>query len=290
MRKLILSILLLLSSLVALQLVRRSNQPEAPEKAGRRLVSLAPNLTSLVFGLGLGAQVVGVTTYCDDPPEALSREKVGNFLSPNLEKILDLNPDSVLAEKWSSSRTVPRLRQLGLEVLEVPTPQSLAEIRQMIRELGEMLDNRAGSNALIQRMDAQLVQIREHAATFQWRPKVYLEIDVPAWTVGSVSFTNEALEIAGFQNLFGDLAQAAPRVSSEAVIERNPDIIVSFAATAAQIAARPGWQAISAVQRHWIIDDFPEAWLSRGNHQVSDGMKGFQERVDQLPGWTSSLP
>lgn len=290
MRKLILSIVLVISSLVAVQLVRRNNLPEAPEKAGRRLVSLAPNLTSLLFGLGLGAQVVGVTTYCDDPPEALTREKVGNFLSPNLEKILDLNPDSVLAETWSSSRTVPRLRQLGLEVLEVPTPQSLAGIRQMIRELGEVLDNTAGANALIQSMDARLVEIREQAATYRWRPKVYLEIDIPSWTVGSASFTNEALEIAGFQNLFGDLAQPAPRVSSEAVIERNPDIIVSFAATAAQIAARPGWQAISAVQRNWIIDDFPEAMLSRGNHQVADGMRGFQERVDKLPGWTSKTP
>ncbi len=287
MRKLILSILLLVSALAAVQLWRRNSQPEVPQWVGSRIVSLAPNLTSLLFGLGHGAQVVGVTTYCDDPPEALLREKVGSFLSPNLEKILDLNPDLVLAESWSSSRTVPRLRQLGLEVFEVPTPQSLAEVRQLIRDLGRVLENVAGADQLVQRMDDQLVRIREHAATLDWRPKVYLEIDVPAWTVGSVSFTNEALEISGFENLFGDLSQAAPRVSSEAVIERNPDIIVSFAATASQIAARPGWHAISAVQRNWIIDDFPEAWLSRGNHRLTDGMKGFQERVDRLPGWPS---
>jgi len=285
LRRFSLAVLAVLSVLALLQLSRRQLPEPQTSSDSRRLISLAPNLTTLVFELGLGNDLVGVTTYCDDPPEAQTREKVGNLLNPNLEKILALKPTLVLAERWSSSRTVPRLRQLGLEVFETPTPRSLREIRDLISGLGTLLDRQSDADRLIQTMRKRLEGVQERARRYAWTPRVYIEIDVPAWTVGRISFTNEALALSGFSNIFSDVDQPAPRVSTEAIIERNPDIIISFAAPAEAIAARPGWQNIAAVQRNWIIDDFAEAWLSRGNDRLVEGMELLQQRVERLPHW-----
>src|SRR5258705_13701535 len=96
--------------------------------AAKRIISLAPNLTETLFALGAGSEVVGVTTFCKYPPEAARIEKVGNFLNPNYEKIVDLKPTLILAEQWPSSKTAVRLKQLRLPLVETLSPRSFDEI------------------------------------------------------------------------------------------------------------------------------------------------------------------
>jgi iron complex transport system substrate-binding protein len=273
-----------LLGVVVLSHFLRTSPPISDQKAGDRIVSLAPNLTGLIWELGAGENLVGVTTYCDYPPQVVGIDKIGDFLNPNLEKIVSLDPSLILAEQWASSRTVPRLKQLGFHVLDFPTPRSLDDIYSLIRRVGSELGKEAEADRLMNGMRHRVKQIENRADLLPATPLLYLEIDLPTWTVGKASFTNEAITRCGARNVFDDLIAPAPQVSEEAIIGRNPDIIVSFASTAQEIAMRPGWDRISAVRNGRIIDDFSQALLSRGNHRIVEGMELLQSKIFEVMG------
>ncbi len=285
MKKLLIASACVLAGLWGLQRFRPAADKSAETAPPLRIVSMAPNLTGVLFDLGAGSSVVGVTAYCDYPPEAATREKIGDFINPNIEKIVSLRPDLVVCERWTSSKTAPRLRRLGLRVHEAATPDSLEGVYGLVREIGDLVDRPAQAQALVERLQARVEAVERRAAAFPRRPRVYLEIDLPAWTVGSANFTNEAIRIAGGENVFSDLSSPASLVSQEAVIDRNPDVIVSFVANAEEIRRRAGWDAISAVQHGRIIDDFNESLLSQGNGRLVEGMELLQTRLREVMGY-----
>ena len=254
-----------------------SSDPELPG----RIVSLAPNLTELLFELGVGSRVVGVTTYCVYPPETQKIEKIGGFINPSLEKIVSLKPQLVVSERWTSSKTVPSLRRLGLRVVEAPSPFSLTEIYQLMRIVGDSIGRLERAGQLVQSMVDQVRKIREKGKTFPHRPTLYVEIDPPSWTVGSESFVNEAISLCGAQNIFGDVNRPALQASKEVIVLKDPEIILSFDARASEISRRPGWHRIRAVRNGSIIDDLDRDLLTHGNHRLVEGMRQLQERVQQ---------
>ena len=252
-----------------------------PDRPGR-IVSLAPNLTELLFELGVGSRIVGVTTYCVYPPQTQKIEKIGGFINPSLEKIVSLEPELVFSERWTSSKTVPTLRRLGLTVVEAPSPFSLAEIYQLMRITGEAIGRVERAEELIQATVDQVQEIREKAKSFPHRPTLYVEIDPPSWTVGSKSFVNEAISLCGAQNIFGDVNRPALQASKEVIVLKDPEIILSFDASASEISRRPGWHRIRAVRNGFIIDDLDRDLLTHGNHRLVEGMRQLQQRVQQL--------
>ena len=267
-----------LFSPLCLAISSSSARPEEPQ----RIVSLAPNLTELLFELGVGAQVVGVTNYCGYPPEALSVEKIGGFISPSLEKILSLEPDLVLSERWTSSKTVPTLRRLGLNVVEAPSPFSLSEIYQLIRITGNAIGRSDRAEQLIRWTADQVGQIREVATSFSHRLSLYVEIDPPSWTVGRRSFVTEAIFLAGARNIFADVNRPALQASKEVIVLKDPEVILSFDASADEIGQRPGWGRVRAVRNGFIIDDLNQDLLTHGNHRLVEGMRQLQARLQQL--------
>lgn len=285
MRRFLIAVAGVLVLLSARQIWRMESPGTPAPDSPRRLVSLAPNLTGLLFELGAGDQVVGVTRYCDYPAEARNREQVGDFIHPSLEKMVALRPDLILAEHWPSSRTVERLRRLRLPVQELTSPTSLEEIYRLVVQVGKLVQREPEAADLVARMRRQADSIAEVSDGFPYRPGLYLEIDLPTWTVGGPSFSSEAIRFCGARNIFDDLEIAAPQVSEEEIIVRNPAIIVSFAATAEEIRRRPGWSGIEAVRRGRIIDDFEEALLSRGNHRLLVGMEQLQQRIRKTMGF-----
>jgi cobalamin transport system substrate-binding protein len=282
MKKLIIASLTLLLGLLALQLARRRNALPGPVGPGLRIVSLAPNLTEILFELGVGEQVVGVTTYCVYPPEALKKEKVGDFVNPNIEKIVSLKPEAVFAERWSSTRTVARLRGLGMNVVDVPSPRSVEEIYLVIHQVGEAVQKVARAREIEMEMKKRIGIIQERAKQFKSRPSIYIEIDLPSWTVGRPSFINEAVYLCGAKNLFEDIEKPAIQASREVIIARNPEIILSLEASAAEVHQRPGWQQIAAVKKNKIIDNVPRDLLSHGNHRLVLGMEELQAQLGRL--------
>ena len=270
-------IVLFLLVLVLIQFFWKQTVELGPDSADLRIVSLAPNITTIVFALGLGDHLVGVTTYCDDPPEAQLKPRVGDFIRPNLEMIMSLKPNLILTQDWPSSRSAERLRDLGQTVIEFQNPFSITDIYQLIMSVGKTLERVEKASSLVASMQEKVETVRERARKLPTRPTIYIENDVPTWTIGGPTFSSEALALCGADNIFGDLAHRAPRVSEETIIQRNPDFILSFVASAEQVLSRPGWGGIEAVKHGRIIDQFEHRLLVRGNHRLADGMLSFQE-------------
>ena len=279
MKKFVGAVLLILLILFALQASRRAPSSQSVLQEDVRIVSLAPNLTEILFELGVGEQVVGVTKYFSDSSQGQQKEEIGDFFNPNLEKIVSLKPTLVIAEHWPSSRTVPRLKEFGLPVLETISPTSLEEIYQIIREVGKVVDRSQPAETLIQSMKKRLRVVKERAVQLSDRPSVYIEVDLPTWTIGKRSFITEAFHLCGARNLFDDVEKRALQASKETIIARNPDIILTYTVSASLISQRPGWDQIKAVQNGRILDDFDRALLSHGNHRLIEGMEKLQARI-----------
>jgi iron complex transport system substrate-binding protein len=235
-----------------------------------RIVSLAPSNTEILFAVGSGGRVVGVTNYCNYPynfsawVKAGNMTSVGDYWAPNIEAIVALNPDLVFAA-FAQEEVVNTLRGMGYKVL-VLDPDNIDDILKDIVLVGRATnkDVEAGIlvNSLRQRIDAVLKKIADTTS----RPKVYYEVWYdPIWSVGSESWENELIEKAGGINIFGDQNLNYFMPSSEAIIERNPDVMIfplghgaepPFWGSFDQVKARPGWDVINAVQndRLYTID------------------------------------
>jgi iron complex transport system substrate-binding protein len=261
---------------------RRTDLGQGKPHSGLRLVSLAPNITETLFALGAGDEVVGVTNYCNYPPAALTKPKVGDFVNPSIETIVALKPDLVLMEYWRSSKTARRLAQLGIPFTETVSPMSLQEVYQLIDQVGKSVRREAEAERLIAKMKRRIEAVRARTSRFPYHPSVYVEIDPPSWTVGKGSYTSEAIALAGGRNLFDDLDRPASLVSKEEVVKRDPDVILSFWAKADQIRSRPGWESIKAVREGRIIDDFNRDLLSRGSPRLVEGIERLADRLEAL--------
>ena len=268
--------------ILGIQWTRSVSLDEPYQGDDLRIISLAPNLTEILFELGLGDQIVGVTNYCTYPPEALEKEKVGGFINPNLEKIVSLEPNLVISEHWPSSKTVPRLREFGLQVTEVISPRSFEEIYQVIRGVGQAVNRSQGAEELIDQMKVRLEVIEARSSRLGRLPSVYVEIDLPSWTIGKQSFITEALLLCGARNLFEDVDKRSFQASKETIVDRNPDFILAYTVAAPAIRQRQGWDGIKAVQEDRIIDDLERSLLSHGNHRLIEGMEQLQARLLEM--------
>lgn len=227
-----------------------------------RIVSLAPSNTEILFAIGAGDKVVGVTDYCNYPHnfsawiEAGNLTSVGDYWTPNVEAIVALEPDLILAA-FAQEEVVNTFRGMGYKVL-VLDPDNIDDILKDIVLVGRATDRNIEAailvNDLRRRIDAVVSKVTDAPS----RPKVYYEVWYdPLWSVGSESWENELIEKAGGINIFANQSLKYFEANSEAIIERNPDIMIFplghgagplFWGSFDQVKARPGWNAISAVK------------------------------------------
>jgi len=231
----------------------------------KRIVSLAPSVTEILFAIGAGPQVVGRTEFCNYPPEVLSLPTIGGFSAKSIsvEAILALQPDLVIAGSLRQKEVVEALTGAGITVFTV-APTSLADIQSGIVTLGEMTGNVEGAGAVVADMQSRISTISEKVASVPTdkRPKVFYEVfDEPLTTTTNASFVGELLTLAGGVNIFADLPDAYPTISVEQIAERDPQIIIGPSShadklTAALIASRPGWASLTAVKNNavYIVD------------------------------------
>jgi iron complex transport system substrate-binding protein len=220
----------------------------------QRLISLSPSNTEIAFALGLSDRIVGVTEYCNYPPEAQEKEIVGGFSTPNLEKILELEPGLVIASTIHVEE-VPRLEEMGIPVLVIEsitmvdlfTSISLVSEVAGVPENGEELI--ASMRERIEAVEAVVGQIPEED-----KIKIYYEVySDPLMSAGSNAFVNEIITLSGGINIFGEINESYPQISAEVVAERMPDMILypDYHGTAdlmeETMAARPGWESVPAV-------------------------------------------
>lgn len=223
----------------------------------RRIVSLIPASTELLFALGAGPQLVGRTRWCDYPAAAQAVTDVGDGIQPNLEAVAAQHPDLVvLYLAGSNAEAATRLRGMGIPVVQLRTDQLESVSRHAIL-LGELTGHRESGDSLAQSFEAALsaATVSSHpAARTPRRQTVFVPTwDQPLITIGAGSFLDELITRAGGVNVFHDLPQASAPVSLEAVAARDPDLILTTAADAPSFQNRPEWQVLRAVRQRRFV-------------------------------------
>ena len=192
-----------------------------------RIISLAPSNTEILFALGLGDRVVGVTMYCDYPPEAQDKEKVGDYYGPDIEKIIALQPDLVLATDFHRFDLIPALEQQGVAVFAV-APQTLDDVLESIQKIGQIADKEAEALELVDRMTSKIEEIEEQTKELEEKPRVfYMTWQDPMWTVGRATWIDDLINISGGVNIFSQYFESGAMVEIEWVILLNPEIIIT---------------------------------------------------------------
>jgi iron complex transport system substrate-binding protein len=192
----------------------------------QRIISLAPSNTEILFALGLGDKVVGVTDWCDYPPEALEKEKVGSYDTPDTEKIVALNPDLILVAYGTTMDVINNLVGLGLTVFGIKTTD-LDDLLNDIRTIGEITDKELEAYALTSEMESKIEAIADATSELEERPRVfYIVWHDPLWTAGSGTFIHELIEKAGGVNICQNIT-GYTTISIEEIVARNPEVIIT---------------------------------------------------------------
>jgi len=198
----------------------------APASAAQRIISLAPSVTETLFALGLGERVVGVSTYCDYPPEALKIDRVGTFLQPNVERILARRPDLVIAVPSPGNRAdVERLREFGVRVLVV-NPERIAEILASIRAIADAAGVPAAGAALVARIAGELAAVEARLAGAVPPRALLLVGRTPFIAAGAGTYQDELITRARGVNIAAASGQAWPNVSLEFIVAQAPAVII----------------------------------------------------------------
>lgn len=229
------------------------------ENEPKTIVSLAPSHTEILFSLGLGDKVVGVTEYCDYPEEAKSKEKVGSFTGVNIERIIELNPDIVFQFGPGDEEVNAKIRDAGIALL-CYEPDSIDEVINLIESIGKMTNTQDEATKVVNDMKAKRDEIVNKVKDKE-KVKVFYEIwDDPLMAAGPGSFMDELMTLAGGENIAGDAEGEYPQFDIEQLIERNPDVYLgakdSEEKTVESIKERPGFENINAVKndRVYLLD------------------------------------
>jgi len=204
------------------------------DKMPQRIVSLAPSNTEILFALGLEDKIIGVTDYCDYPEAAKAKPRVSSYTTPNLEKILSLDTDLVLAESIHEKTVLPALEKFGFTTI-VSSAESIDDVLEDIARIGKVNGKSDTATVLINSMTARIdaVKLKTDNLPLDKRPRVLIIVwHQPIWTMGGKTFINDMIWAAGGNNIFADDFEKSRIVSLESVINKNPEIfIISAMAT-----------------------------------------------------------
>jgi iron complex transport system substrate-binding protein len=245
-----------------------------------RIVSLAPNLTEIAYAAGAGSAIVGTVEYSDFPAAARALPRVGDAWRVDMERVLALHPDLVLA--WPSGTpeaVIEQLRRLGMKVVAVPTYR-LADIPAALRSIGAI----AGSTALAERAAQEFERdVAAERASHAHRTSlsVFIQIDdAPVYTVNGEHVISEVVQLCGGRNVFAALPQIAPPVALESVLELDPQVIVSTDDTIADPKAQwLRWPRLKAV-RAGTIYSLPSDLVARATPRLAQGVRATCDALD----------
>lgn len=234
---------------------REITLPAVPQ----RIISLAPNNTETLFALGAGPNVIAVDDFSDYPAEVTSLPRIGgNNAQYNIERIVELKPDLVLAAGITPQETLDKLYELKLPVVVASlTENSFKSINESMTLIGTLTGHDNEAARLNQEIQERIDAVASKTAGVSTKPRVFWELDATdpskPYTVGPNSFINDLIQTAGGVNIFANADSPYPQVSQEQIIAANPEVIIliegEYSAKPDAVAARPGWDTITAVQQ-----------------------------------------
>jgi iron complex transport system substrate-binding protein len=225
----------------------------------KRIISLAPNLTEIVFAVGEGDHLAGDTDFCDYPAEATQKPRVGGPINPNLEQIVALMPDLVLATKAINRReTVEALARIGLPVY-VTDPHSVESMIVSVEHIGNILHAERNAAPLVANLRARLSTLDRRLSGAAPRRVLFVVWTDPLISIGRGTFIADALRRAGARSVV-DTAAEWPRLNFEEIVRLQPEVLVFASAHSADtqhdidaLRTRPGWRDLEALRRGNIV-------------------------------------
>lgn len=248
-------------------------------KSPSRIISLAPNITETLFALGLGDRVIGVTTYCDFPAEAKTKEKIGDTIKPNLERIIALQPDLVLLSTSSQLEKIThQLDQLAIPVY-ITNPRTVTEVVSSIRKLGEVTGTSSRAEELASSMQQQISAIKQS----EQHPRVLYVLQLsPLITAGKNTFINDLINLAGGISISGEETTDYPQFSRETVIARAPEVIILPESHGSEIvdleSVKKTFVTTPAVKNNRIVTINPDL-IDRPGPRIVEGLAELEKKI-----------
>lgn len=251
----------------------------------KRIISLAPNITETIYALKADSLLVGVTQYCDYPPEAKTKEIVGSMLDPNLEKISALKPDLIIVTTEGNSKyTYLSLKNSGYKVF-VSNPSDINGISRMILNIGRITGKLQVGKKLTEKIEDDRKYYKLENTTEKMKNCLLVISLNPLITVNKFTYLNEVMELAGFDNIYKDELLEYPNINYEDVLIKNPDYIFYLCDTTnktymdeAMLSIKSKLSTVNACKNNRV---FPadENLVSRPGPRVMETVKMLKSKV-----------
>ena len=274
-------LLLPLTAPAAITVTGADSQTITLAAPAQRIVSLAPDLTELAYAAGAGADMVGTSSYSNYPAAAEKLPRIGDAFRVDLERVLVLKPDLILAwQGGTPAFLIERLRGLGLPVLVIGTHQ-LMDIATNLELIGQVTGHETQAHAAAQKFLEGLEALRKEYAGRAPVPVFYEISATPLYTVGGRQIISRMIELCGGRNIFSELHALAAPVSLGAVLARNPQAIVtgSDAGAAARLKEWQRWPQMSAVRNQGLFVISGDL-IARATPRILQGGKQLCEDID----------
>jgi iron complex transport system substrate-binding protein len=248
----------------------------------QRVISIAPSNTEILFAIGAGEQVIGRDNLSDYPVAAVNVADIGSaFETLNTELIVSMKPDLILATEVNTPEQVKALEALGLTVYSLKNPITLEDMYANLEIVAQLTGRKKEAAALVESLKARVKAVDEKIAPLSSRFSVLYEIDgtdpAKPYTAGKGTFINLLIERAGGTNIAADL-EGYPQLSLEQVVAADPAFIIlgdaAYGVTPESVAARPGWENLSAVKNNQVLV-FDDNLASRPGPRLVDGLEAL---------------
>ena len=251
-------------------------------KAPSRVVSLAPSITEMLFALGLDEQIVGVTDFCNYPPAALAKPKIG-YARPNLESLVALRPDLIVApQEFLRADLLANLEQLKIPVFLLE-PKSVEDILAQIQSLGKIFNKTSASDTVTKTMRDRITQVSMRIASAEKKRVLYVLNSHPLITVGPGSYIHQMIGLAGGVNIAAGTSSPYPRLNLETVLKEDPEVLIfpvgsSESVPKSEQAEWNRWSSLSAVRNRQFRDVSSDA-LNRPGPRVVEGLEHLARAI-----------
>jgi iron complex transport system substrate-binding protein len=251
-------------------------------KPPTRIVSLAPSVTEILFAIGLDQEIVGVTPFCDYPPQAQGKPKVG-YVQPNLEALVALRPDLVLAPReFLRADILSKLEQLKISIF-VLDAKTLDDIPSHIQTIGRMVERGPAADRLATDLRRQVAEIKRRVSDLPRPRLLYVLHSQPLITVGPGSFIHQLIDLAGATNVAGRAKVPYPRLNMEEVLKEDPEVLVFPQGKTEGVPQSEQdlwrrWSAMTAVKQG-RLHQVPSDLLNRPGPRIVQGLEALARVV-----------
>lgn len=250
------------------------------------IISLAPSNTELLFAVGAGDQVIAREDFSNYPEAVLELPSIGNTQEQNLEEIVRLQPDLVLAADVNAPEHIKAIENLGITVFSLANPSDLEGLYENMRIVAKLTGHEAETEIWIENARQRVTTIMETLQQAETTPTVFYELDstdpTKPWTSGAGTFIDTLITMAGGQNIASGMNTAWAQFSQEELILQDPQIILlgdaMWGITPEMVSERPGWEQLTAVVENRVLP-FNDDLVSRPGPRLIDGLEALARAI-----------